>query len=122
MAFKKKSRLSSSNKSEKYARKFVFGVSTKTFIKFKKTSGINTNLTIEQFKALILLKQKFTKFLHQQQIILDRFLLVELKEDLEFIRLIANYTYTRHKFCLPARGQRSRTNAKTQRKKKHLKG
>jgi len=107
---------------EKSSRKFVFGVSIKTFTKFKKTSGINTNLTIEQFKALILLKQKFTKFLHQQQIILDRFLLVELKEDLEFIRLIANYTYTRHKFCLPARGQRSRTNAKTQRKKKHLKG
>jgi len=105
-------------KNPKWEKKLIFGISKKTFLNFKKTCGINKNLPLENFEANHKIKRRYWHFIRKLNVLLDRDLLKAIKDDLQFIRQISNFTYSRHKFKLPARGQRSRTNAKTQKRKK----
>jgi len=89
----------------------------KTFFKFKLKCGINKNLPVEFFKENHKIRRRFNHFIRKQDLLMDTRLFKSTKDDLQFIRQISNFTYSRHKFKLPARGQRSKTNAKTQKKK-----
>jgi len=104
-------------KGVKWKKPLVDGLSVKTFFLFKKKYGVHRLLLVQHYAENHLIKKRWKKYIKAKNFLLGDTLLKEVKEDLQFIRHIANFTYLRHKFKLPARGQRSRTNARTQKKK-----
>jgi len=92
------------------------GIRFQTFLKFKKSVGVNLKLPLKNFQSNHKIKKRYGFFLQKKNFLRGQEPLKKLKADLQYIRQISNYTYSRHKYKLPARGQRTRTNAKTQKK------
>lgn len=104
----------------KSARKLPYGLSLKTFNKFKKRSGINKHLKLNGFLKLLKVRIRFISFLHQLNKLTGQKLITQTNEHIKFLKKIRNTAYFRHRFSRPVRGQRTKTNAKTQKKFKRL--
>jgi small subunit ribosomal protein S13 len=98
-------------KSDKSLLQKKIGLGIKTFFLIKKKLGINTRIQFNKFKES-----------HSNQIIKQVSKIQKLKKaynikrNIKFLIKIKTYKGIRHKLKYPARGQRTRTNAKTKRK------
>ncbi len=92
----------------------VYGVGVVRLQKFSKTLGVNCRfVNIKTKKKLNLKIEKFFRRFRYTFHLRNK-----KKKNLDFLWLIRNYKGFRHKFQLPARGQRTKTNAKTKKKLK----
>lgn len=112
-------------KGKKWKKKMPVGINLKTFLVFKKKDGININYSV--VNSLSTVKNKVIENLINSRIYdwkkskKVKKLGYEKKGFFAFLRRIRNYKYYRHKFKLPVNGQRTKTNARTQRKFKNYK-
>lgn len=104
------------NKGSKLERKLPYGMGVNTFIKFKKNFGINKNLALLNFQKKLDIRYRFKTFIKPLKKNLGGPLKSKNLKKLRFFRKIKNYRFFRHKFKRSVRGQRTQTNAKTQKK------
>ena len=90
----------------------TYGVSTVKFIKLSLSLGLNVRHSKFMSKRPVYLK--IQKIVNLSSNSLD--LRSRVKKALNFLWSIRSYKGFRHKFCLPARGQRTKTNAQTKKK------
>ena len=88
---------------------FTYGVGNKRLNEISRNLGLNTRFYNSQTKKKINIKvenffRRFRYTFHLRN---------KNKKNLDFLWLIRSYRGFRHKFSLPARGQRTKTNART---------
>lgn len=88
------------------------GVSYASIEKLKKRFGVNSKVNIPQIRSKAI---QFFKFKLENSRI-DKKLISYNKDSIKYLVDSKTYRGVRHKFCLPVRGQRTHTNAKTIRK------
>jgi small subunit ribosomal protein S13 len=100
----------------KHQKPLVYGVSEKTFTVFKKKTGINFRSNIKKTIKKKSISLKFNTFLQKKAVLLGNAVQLSVTEDLQFLSKLNNFKSIRHKKKLPTRGQRTKTNGKTQKK------
>ena len=99
-------------KSDLSSFSLTYGIVKIKLVKLCINEGININHKIIIIKKNVGFKIK--KVLKQK--IHSVALRLKIKKSLTFLWSIRSYRGFRHKFCLPGRGQRTKTNAKTKKK------
>lgn len=94
----------------------LFGVGLKTFNKFKQKEGMNRLWSLNKLKIKTITKLKFYNYLQNVKKKKGHELKKSTNNKFNFLRKIKNYRFFRHRFNRPVRGQRTKTNAKTQKK------
>ena len=90
----------------------TYGVSFVKLTKLSLSAGLNTRHSKFISKRVVYLKvQKIINLVPNSVELRSR-----IKKALTFLWSIRSYKGFRHKFCLPARGQRTKTNARTKKK------
>jgi ribosomal protein S13 len=100
------------------SKKFLpFGIKNK-ILSVKKELGFNKKTQPFQLKKNIVMQYKFNTYF-SKKIITFKIRSNENKyKNIKFLKKINSYKGRRHYFGLPARGQRTKTNSKTLKKKK----
>jgi small subunit ribosomal protein S13 len=99
-------------KSDLYNFSLTYGIVKIKLVKLCINGGININhkIIITKKKVGFNIKKILTHRIHSVA------LRLKIKKSLTFLWSIRAYRGFRHKFCLPGRGQRTKTNAKTKKK------
>jgi ribosomal protein S13 len=100
----------------KHKKIIIDGASVKTFNAFKEEFGINKLFPHKKLSVKTALLIRFDFFLKEKKQILGEAVKLSVIEDLKFLAQVNNFKFNRHKKKLPVRGQRTKTNAKTQKK------
>lgn len=98
----------------------TFGIGLKTFNRCRHTNGLNKFWPIKKLEKKKISNLKFYNYLQTLKNQKSQDLKKDLIKKLNFLRKIRNYKFYRHKYKRPARGQRTKTNAKTQKKIKQI--
>lgn len=106
------------NKSIYIALTKIFGLGVKLSLKFLKNFEINPMIKVSKINMEVL--EKLYSFL-ETKIIFENKLRKNIDSSIERLKYIKSYRGLRHISSLPLRGQRTRTNAKTMKKKRNLK-
>lgn len=89
----------------------IFGIGPSLALKISKVVGLSSAMRIgglsEEKQFLI------SRLLSQWKLLTSTYLEKKLNEDIGYLRQIKSYRGLRHRLCLPVRGQRTHTNAKT---------
>lgn len=107
-------------KRPKAERLLIYGLAQSTFLKFKQSFGINKRLVLKKLKKYRIVRRRFNNFFFYLKKLTGRKLRAKTKKSIYFLKRIRNYKYFRHRLKLPVRGQRTRTNAKTQKKYRRI--
>ncbi len=102
------------------AKLITFGIGVKTFNKCRRSNGLNKLWPVKNLEKKLIPNYKFYNYLQNMQKIKNQDLKADLVQKLNFFKKIKNYRFYRHKYNRPARGQRTKTNAKTQKKIKNV--
>lgn len=101
-------------KKKKYSYKNSnFGVGSKKKLILRKIFGLNIRKKPRKLRLKV--KDKIKKILSKKKV--DKSLNIKIQNIIQFYIEIKSYKGLRHKFKYPVRGQRTRTNAKTIKKK-----
>lgn len=87
----------------------------------KKAIGANFRLTISNYKKNKTFRNKVYTYFYKKLDIVKNEIFQNKKKDIMFLTKINCYRGIRHKISLPVRGQRTKTNAKTEKNKRNKK-
>lgn len=84
----------------------------------KKATGINFRSSLKNYKKQLLVRNKIYMYFYKNLQITTINIKEEQKKNIAYLKKINCYRGVRHKLSLPVRGQRTKTNAKTEKKKR----
>lgn len=101
----------------KKSKLFPEGIKFK-YILAKLNTGINFRYTISNYRKQVIVRHKIFRYFYKNLIVGNNHIRDIRNKNIAFFKKINCYRGIRHKIGLPVRGQRTKTNAKTSKKKK----